>query len=417
MIFIVLDTNTLFIPDSVKFDTFEMSNSFQELIDIASSKELRDDITILIPEITIRELCKQRCEKYNEAKEKIYNEAKKFGELINVNFSKLGGPLDSYFENQITECLGKFRCVERMPICEDKFFKKIVERSLNKDAPFEGAKGCSDKGFKDAVIYYSLVEFAQTHFGEFILITKDKRLKETSLKINFREETRKELKTFSEISHVKDEIMDHKSDKFISSVNIKFDETKYIRGNLGYETRMPISIKTPTITDNIPILKRINNDLKEICEESKAFWDSVDLQPGPYWPDMEYEGKLDACVKNNADGILSILFTEACYYGGPHGGKKYTGYVYNLNTGHRLKLSKLLGISEEAVIHNICDIVEKDKVSGTFDYYEDFSPSYKTEDEINWYLANQTVHIIFNQYEAGCYAAGSHEVLIKLSDD
>ena len=158
MIFIVLDSNTLFIPDSVKFDTFEMSKSFQELIDIASSKELRDDITILIPEITIRELCKQRCEKYNEAKEKIYNEAKKFGELINVNFSKLGGPLDSYFENQITECLGKFRCVERMPICEDKFFKKIVERSLNKDAPFEGAKGCSDKGFKDAVIHQRVLQ-------------------------------------------------------------------------------------------------------------------------------------------------------------------------------------------------------------------------------------------------------------------
>lgn len=417
MIFIALDTNTLYIPDSVKFDVLEMSKDFQELITSVLSDNLRDDVTILVPEVTIRELCKQRCEKFNEAKEKIFSEVRRFGELVKVSFSKIGGPLNYFFESQIIDCLSKYKCVERLPICEDKFFSSIVERSLNKEAPFEGTKGGSDKGFKDAVMYYSLVNYAQTHSGEFILVTRDKMLREIELKRIFRDETGKELKTFTEISHVKDEIMKHQTDEFISHVDIEFDEKKFTRGNLGFETRMPISIRIPKIKNATSTLSRINNDLKEICEEALVSWESIDLQPGPYWPDVEYEGKIDAFVTNNKEGILSVLFKEYAFYGGAHGGRRYTGRVYDLNTGYRLKLSNLLGISEEEVIRMICKLVEEDKVLGVYEYYEDFSPKYKMEDEINWYLEDQTIHIIFNEYEAGCYASGIHEILINLVNE
>ena len=415
MIYIALDTNILYLPDSSRFDELKMSSSFLEIVKLASDSSLRDQVTVLLPEIAIKELWKQRCDYYVSSRDKLLDEASKFGTLLSISFSPEFRCYKDFFQTQIDDYLYSLEHVEQLPICDSKFFKGIVERSLNKEPPFEGIKGKADKGFKDTVIFYSLLSYAETNPGEYILVTKDNRLKEISLRSYFRSFTGKELKVFEEVAHVKDEIANYTSDLTINEVEINFCPPKeYYRGNPSYETKMSIRVSKPKIIESAPILKRINNDIDEIYKEAENEWDAIDLQAGPYWPEMEYEGSINAEITYNSSGLLSILITKQGYYGGAHGGRSYIGRVYDLNTGCIIKLSRLLQMTEGAVLETIRDIVKKEKERHTYNYYEDFVPPYMNEDEINWYVRDSTIHIIFNEYEAGCYASGMHEVVISL---
>lgn len=78
--------------------------------------------------------------------------------------------------------------VNLLPICNENRFSSIVNRALNKKAPFLGAKGSSDKGFKDAVIWESILEYALKNKGDYIFISDDKGFKE-ELILEFRQVT------------------------------------------------------------------------------------------------------------------------------------------------------------------------------------------------------------------------------------
>ena len=415
MIYIALDTNILFLPDASRFDELKMSNSFQKIIEFTCDVSCRDSVTVLLPEIAIKELLKQRCDNYLSSRDRLLDEASKFGELLTISFSHEFRCYKEFFQKQIEDYLHSLEHVEQLPICDSKFFEEIVERALNKEPPFEGVKGKADKGFKDTVIYYSLLSYAKTNPGEYIIVTKDNRLKETSLKSYFRRITGKELKVFEELEHIRDEIANYSTDVTIDEVEITFcPQKEYYRGNPSFETKMVIKITKPKIRESSPVLKRINNDIEEIYKEAENEWDTIDLQAGPYWPEMEYEGTIDAEITYNTAGLLSVLIKKQGYYGGAHGGRTYIGRVYDLTTGCVAKLSRLLKMTEETTLKTLCDIVIKEKESHIYEYYEDFLPRYISEDEINWYIRGSTVHVIFNEYEAGCYASGMHEVLITL---
>ena len=66
-----------------------------------------------------------------------------------------------------------------LPIPSDDRFKGIVKRAFDKAPPFGGKEKNSDKGFKDALIWESILEFVLLHRqADIIFYTKDNGFKE-----------------------------------------------------------------------------------------------------------------------------------------------------------------------------------------------------------------------------------------------
>ena len=62
----------------------------------------------------------------------------------------------------------------QLPIAGVHRYKSIVNRALKKNPPFEGKDKKSDKGFKDALIWESILDFASQHTNaEIIFYSKD----------------------------------------------------------------------------------------------------------------------------------------------------------------------------------------------------------------------------------------------------
>ena len=66
-----------------------------------------------------------------------------------------------------------------LPIPSDNRFKGIVQRAFDKAPPFGGKEKNSDKGFKDVLIWESILELTFSHkYANILFYTKDKGFKE-----------------------------------------------------------------------------------------------------------------------------------------------------------------------------------------------------------------------------------------------
>lgn len=52
-----------------------------------------------------------------------------------------------------------------IPVGEEVYFTQIVNDAIEKKSPFEGKEKQSDKGFKDVLIFYSMMSYAKKNKG------------------------------------------------------------------------------------------------------------------------------------------------------------------------------------------------------------------------------------------------------------
>ena len=82
-------------------------------------------------------------------------------------------------------------------------FKNILKRAINKNKPFVGENGNSDKGFKDAVLWENIIEYAKkSENKKFILLTKNIQDFPKELEDEFENVTNKRIEIVNEISIV-----------------------------------------------------------------------------------------------------------------------------------------------------------------------------------------------------------------------
>ncbi|MHA6533713.1 PIN domain-containing protein [Paenibacillus sp. BAC0078] len=176
--YIIFDTNILHRSKYSDYSKFAFPQIYDDIRGKIERYELEEKFEVFVPEITINELFQQQIESFEEIfcalKEK-YDSCKQLYGLdliIKEDFD-----YRTELEARKTQYLSHNR-VLLLPVCSENRFSSIVNRALNKHAPFLGARGNSDKGFKDAVIWESILEFALRNNGEYILITHDKGFKE-----------------------------------------------------------------------------------------------------------------------------------------------------------------------------------------------------------------------------------------------
>lgn len=129
---------------------------------IDDSNKLGD---IYIPDVVLDELVQKDINSINKVN-KLTDDKKIFKEIIqvrNIN-NELVNIIRSYYSNLFNEKVIKLSSVK---------IEKMYERSLLKKPPFSAAKGSSDKGFKDSLIWLSILEDNHNDYNQVILLTRD----------------------------------------------------------------------------------------------------------------------------------------------------------------------------------------------------------------------------------------------------
>ncbi len=167
--FLVFDTNILFqnYENKGDFSKFNFNKRFDDTISLINQLDIYEQVTILVPEVSWREMEQQivdaHTSKAHEAKRIFENyvfpdlslneiETDDYRELVKRNIDAYKQSLDKGI-NTIAE----------LSLPSDVCFKNIMQRAFDKKPPFEGKEKKSDKGFKDVLIWESILEHARRH--------------------------------------------------------------------------------------------------------------------------------------------------------------------------------------------------------------------------------------------------------------
>lgn len=163
--FVVFDTNILHqtYQNQADFTSFSLNLAFENVIEMINQLDIYDNVEIAISAVVWNELKKQIVEAHD--KRIVEFERWKFPEYV---IKRL--PLNDYsryVDDQINEykriiSTGINKIIE-LPIPKEKCFKRIVTRAFEKEAPFEGKEKNSDKGFKDVLLWESILELVEVN--------------------------------------------------------------------------------------------------------------------------------------------------------------------------------------------------------------------------------------------------------------
>lgn len=166
---LIFDTNALFQAYEKKadFTTFSFNSTFENVIDMINQLDIYNQVTVAIPSVVWNEMEKQIIEKHDEllSTYKSTISKKRFPEYSIQENPDINYP--EYIKNKIVEykkeiSVGLNKVIE-LPIASNNRFESIINRAFSKLPPFEGKDKKSDKGFKDALLWESILEFSLTH--------------------------------------------------------------------------------------------------------------------------------------------------------------------------------------------------------------------------------------------------------------
>lgn len=185
---LIFDTNALFQAYEKKadFTSFSFNTTFENVIDMINKLDIYNQVTIAIPSVVWKEMKKQIIEKHDDLLLAFKNTITKknfpeysIRENPEINYSEYIETEIVKYKEELSKGLNK---VIEIPIASDSRFESIINRAFMKLPPFEGKDKKSDKGFKDALLWESVLEFAIKHpkskiiyyskdnaFGDFLL--------------------------------------------------------------------------------------------------------------------------------------------------------------------------------------------------------------------------------------------------------
>jgi hypothetical protein len=184
MISIFLDTNVIFSRED-DFSKALFGEKLTEIIDEIESNDLYENVQIFIPQIVIDELQIQQVEKYEEAFSKIKNI--KFHNFDILYDKEYKNQAEELFESKLDEIKGSLVRISVLPYPQNETLKSIIKRAVLKKAPFEGRAKESDKGFKDVILWETILQYKREHATDtVILFSGDGRICDVSLEEEYR---------------------------------------------------------------------------------------------------------------------------------------------------------------------------------------------------------------------------------------
>lgn len=152
----------------------------------------RKNIQIILPELVTRERYSQKTQNLQRDFQKFLPVFSDFNHPTYDELVKICNKLPELVPKFGQESLKRKQIIVTPPF-DPKYLDRIVSKALNYEAPF----GKNDKGFKDSLIWYSIVEFTKLNIKQkkafIVFFTNDKEFDFKNLKKEFAADTGMEI--------------------------------------------------------------------------------------------------------------------------------------------------------------------------------------------------------------------------------
>ena len=185
MICVFLDTNILH-SKSTDFTKARFAEKLEELISEIEVNDLYTYVKLVIPQLVISELRKQQIDDCSDTVKNL-KKTKVTSQVIDlpVDYEKT---CDAVFDDTLDSLHDGNVKVDIAPYPPNEALQGLIQRVISKSPPFEGKDKESDKGFKDALIWESLLDYKKRNTKDvLVLYSKDKRITDTLLEKEYKE--------------------------------------------------------------------------------------------------------------------------------------------------------------------------------------------------------------------------------------
>ena len=129
---------------------------------------LADKFSVFITQVSIDERIAQVCRETKEKLDRLENLKKEYGDIANITLKTTYEDISAWYRKNMQAKYERTFGVNIIP------FSEILERAYQKQAPFLSDPKASDKGFKDSLIWLSLLNFfKQNGSNQILFISED----------------------------------------------------------------------------------------------------------------------------------------------------------------------------------------------------------------------------------------------------
>ena len=173
---LIMDTNIFEKKSNEQYDLSKLPlDKYDKIIHTIELNKLEDQVKIFFPEIVLLELLyhhKFRIEKQLSTLNQLNKSFENFSDIVIKGLDEFN--MEEYFNILKDKYFTELDIIE-IPRTKE-LMDKLIAMSLEKIPPFEKDK--SDKGFKDAILLISVMEYARNnHFDKYVIFSKDKVFK------------------------------------------------------------------------------------------------------------------------------------------------------------------------------------------------------------------------------------------------
>lgn len=178
--YVIFDTNALYHPYEKRadFSSFCFNSTYENVVGFINQLDIYERVVIVIPTVVWEEMECQIIQAHQLKITEFRDKANKyhFPEIVledkgDINYSDF---IHAVIETYRTNLSSDINKVIDLPVASEARYQSIVKRAFEKRPPFEGKDKKSDKGFKDALLWESILELASQHdAAKFIYYSHD----------------------------------------------------------------------------------------------------------------------------------------------------------------------------------------------------------------------------------------------------
>lgn len=249
---IIVDTNAFHVKRVKDFTEVKFFYKVINLIDNIELNEYKDRVKIVFPQVVLDELVQHQIEEYSTFCNNLF-ECKFPGYDYTVQGMLSIEDYEKYIKKEldfeIEELKNRKIKIEKIHLDENFKLNKLLERAIKKKPPFEGKDKNSDKGFKDAVLWETLIYYKEKVVGKdekIILYSNDNIFNQEEIFTEFN-------KRFNEELIVAD--WKQKDNDLFNQLGVLFETDSKLSKELKITTKFRESINKSIILD---LLNKIN---------------------------------------------------------------------------------------------------------------------------------------------------------------
>lgn len=240
---IIFDTNIFRPGDKKVFDLTELNlNEYYKLKKTLELNELENNVELFFPEIVLLELIEHNKKHLNARINELENLKTIFKNFSEIKMDNMKIDIDEYGDSLKEKYIKELNIIPT-PKNKEKLFNEIFSMALHKDPPFlNESKNDSDKGFKDVIIFLSIVEFSEnSDFNNYVLVSNDNGFNKNMLELKTKFKSKFNNKNMLEIINKNElnnylfnkfslfkEFMENFYHDFEDEIDQKYEKNKYI---------------------------------------------------------------------------------------------------------------------------------------------------------------------------------------------